>query len=299
MPFDVHKMPAFDVRNAVAFLAMIVPVTVYITCIAITLSNDTYIGGLSFPYFSDTGRDPPAYYVFAVGLSISAILFCIVIVMQYGYVLEIMSRANIQNEHVRKMNIAATFFGIPGSICAALVGCFSTSDYASIHDYSAYVFFVFSTVFLALETTIYKLLAKEGATELAVTANLKLGIMIIYAISFIIYLPVGLAIVCDFERLALTDCLDLDLGAEYCQDKYLSNTTATADVPSIAETSLWDYTPCSGTNELRSVTQCICMFMLMAFYGSFAADPVSKSVKSIKGSEGTGAPDTGHNSLVK
>ena len=41
---------------------------------AITTSGDVYIGGLSYPYFSDTGRDSPAYYVFAVGLTITALL---------------------------------------------------------------------------------------------------------------------------------------------------------------------------------------------------------------------------------
>ena len=50
---------------------------------AITTSSDVYIGGISYPYFSDTGRDAPAYYVFAVGLTITAALIAAVGVLNW------------------------------------------------------------------------------------------------------------------------------------------------------------------------------------------------------------------------
>jgi hypothetical protein len=114
-------------------------------------------------------------------------------------------------------------------------------------------------------------------------------------VAFLLYLPVGLAMVCDFARLEMESCVDLDLGEEYCQGKYLKNTTATADEPTIALTSLWDYSECSGINELRSITQCVCMFMLMGFYGSYALDPAVSSTSSAIGEDG--APRT--NSIAK
>jgi hypothetical protein len=49
-----------------AWVAMLASATTgiltLIICVAITYGNDVYVGGI-YPYFSDTGRDAPSYFV--------------------------------------------------------------------------------------------------------------------------------------------------------------------------------------------------------------------------------------------
>jgi DNA damage-regulated autophagy modulator protein 2 len=51
--------------------------TTLATCFIITRVKGIYVGGLSWPFFSDMGREAPAYYVFITGLSIVAIALSI------------------------------------------------------------------------------------------------------------------------------------------------------------------------------------------------------------------------------
>eukprot|EP00121_Abeoforma_whisleri_P014435 Awhi_evm1s13311 len=44
------------------------------TCVILSIVNDVYIGGISVPFISDTGRDKPQYYIFVVGLTLAGIL---------------------------------------------------------------------------------------------------------------------------------------------------------------------------------------------------------------------------------
>ena len=64
-----------DNRSKMAVAACAVAIFTYIVCIIITVSNGTYIGGIPWPYFSDTGRDVPAYFLFAIGLTVVCLLY--------------------------------------------------------------------------------------------------------------------------------------------------------------------------------------------------------------------------------
>jgi hypothetical protein len=61
------------VRLAAPLVASGAVVTTLATCFAIAKARDVYTGGLKWPYFSDMGRDAPGYYVFCVGLTLTAL----------------------------------------------------------------------------------------------------------------------------------------------------------------------------------------------------------------------------------
>ena len=74
---DLHKALALLGLSATSLplAACSVAVFTYVVCIILAASLGTYTGGLDMPYFSDTGRDAPAYWVFAIGLTLSALLY--------------------------------------------------------------------------------------------------------------------------------------------------------------------------------------------------------------------------------
>ena len=45
-----------------------VGISTIVTCMIVSQSLDHETGGLTWPYISDTGRDNPEYYIFAVGM---------------------------------------------------------------------------------------------------------------------------------------------------------------------------------------------------------------------------------------
>jgi DNA damage-regulated autophagy modulator protein 2 len=61
------------VRTLAPVVASSAVVTTLVTCVILAKARDVYTGGLKWPYFSDMGRDSPGYYVFCVGLTITAI----------------------------------------------------------------------------------------------------------------------------------------------------------------------------------------------------------------------------------
>lgn len=115
----------------------------------------------------------------------------------------------------------------------------------------------------------------------------KLGICILFWISFIIYLPVGLAINCAWLRLPYSDCVTThELGVDYCTTKLMSTLNDTACVAPPC-TVLWDYGGCPGTNTLRSSTQLACVLLLLGFCSTFYHE--NKYAVAVQG----GAPAAG------
>lgn len=63
-------------RRAAPVVASGTVVITLVACLIIAKANNIYTGGLTWPYFSDLGRDSPGYYVFCVGLTIAAMSLC-------------------------------------------------------------------------------------------------------------------------------------------------------------------------------------------------------------------------------
>ena len=106
----------------------------------------------------------------------------------------------------------------------------------------------------------------------AISVGVKLAICVLFWVSFIIYLPVGLAINCAWLRLPYDDCVNThQLGAAYRTTKLMSAVNNTACIAPPC-TVLWDYGGCPGTNTLRSSTQLVCVVLLLGFCSTFCLE---------------------------
>ena len=282
-----------DRRAAIAASACVVAVLTYIVCIAITVSNGTYIGGLSFPYFSDTGRDMPAYAVFSVGLTATCLLY----IPLHLYILREVKATEVKATEAGTAGAPSCCCGRPcggGSRCStacqatgaaacaivsapflSVLAIADTAFHADLHQYAAYLFFLLNVVSVALYRHVFNSLALAAASaaggEAALAArharssNVKRVLSYCFYAAFLLYLPIGIAVNCAFVRLPMAACVnELKLGARFCAERALaSNATLTV---------LWDYTPCLGTNTMRSVSQFFSIVSLLLFNGSFMLD---------------------------
>ena len=273
-----------DRRAAIAASACVLAILTYIVCIAITVSNGTYIGGLSFPYFSDTGRDMPAYAVFSVGLTATCLLY---IPLHLAVLREIKAtEAGMAGAPScccgrpcgRGSRCSTACLATGAAACAIVSAPFlsvlaiaDTAFHADLHQYAAYLFFLLNVVSVALYRHVFHSLALAAggdaalATRLARSSKVKRVLSYCFYAAFLLYLPIGIAVNCAFVRLPMAACVnELKLGAGYCAERALaSNTTLTV---------LWDYTPCLGTNTMRSVSQFFSIVSLLLFNGSFILD---------------------------
>lgn len=264
-----------------------------ITCVSLAKAKDIYLGGLVWPYFSDTGRDAPGYSVFCVGLSIVAVALIVTWAVNYKFQLELIemeSQGNgkeVYGKFTREQCQAVRFLGVLSALGLPVLAFFSTTSYPSVHKYAAYWFFALEAVALVVNTFVsYKLArltdrGKDYSTsesdEQPLPTNsfhlfdlstlgtkrtfcIQLICTVIFWIGFLLYIPVGLALIDKFQRLSIEDCLNLDLGNKYCTDTMKLNDT---------ETVLWNYDNAHGLNQMRSASQLVCILTLVGYSMSF------------------------------
>jgi len=186
-----------------AFLAWIpiftgvLAISTLIACLVVSQSLHHDTGGLTLPYISDTGRDPPEHYIFAVGLTISGLGLAITAVLNF---LTVNSR-EISNIHIKRCASATIAVGALGGIFLALLSNLDDKDYPNVHLYCAILFFVCALVFVSLNLPIYYFIWKENKSKTSKKSFLwKLVLGILFYIFFIIYIPIGLAIVCSWDQ---------------------------------------------------------------------------------------------------
>lgn len=256
-----------------------------IICVGMTLSEGVYIGGIRWPYFSDTGREPPTYYIFAVGLSLTSLLMATSNVLfwhrTYGRKdgnkaarisivkgLKVAAGCPCDGGCCNRasMSLVAVKLVCVSCICLILTACFSTTSFPNVHQYTAYGFFFLQTVAVALYTTAANNSSKADSVAAPVRAScVRNSIAAVYCLAFLVYLPVGLAVNCEWARLSMDACVNVEeLGEAYCESMRLPSDSSL--------TKLWDYSACPSTNVMRSVTQFICIISLIIFHGLFTID---------------------------
>eukprot|EP00035_Acanthoeca_spectabilis_P032923 m.21151 g.21151 ORF g.21151 m.21151 type:complete len:295 (-) comp5660_c0_seq1:70-954(-) len=250
-------------------VAGVVGVVTLVTCVSITVSNHVYTGGI-YPYFSDTGRDPPAHSVFATGLTLAAIGIAVGNVagaVCYRGVLAEMIIPPIETCGCRSpatVLITAAGFGVLSAPCLALLAIFDTCHYPTLHNFSAYLFFTFTIVgFVCNSIGTGRMRKMAGGAMLVVlrrSVRAKAAVSSVFVLAFLLYLPIGLAVACTPGHVSYTDCIDKGLGEGYCADRRGAGGT------SQNETCLWDYEECAATNTLRSSTQHICVVCILLYY---------------------------------
>ncbi|RLN26073.1 hypothetical protein BBO99_00000538 [Phytophthora kernoviae] len=217
-------------------VATVVVIVTLVTCVTIAKVNDVYLGGLDWPYFSDTGR---GYSVFCAGLSIVAVSLVLTWLTNYQFQRELIEKEshentdNMSTSTIRKYSEAVRVLGVLSTVGLPVLAFFSTTSYPDVHQYAAYWFFVLEAFALLLNTIAsFKLTrlteasdnpyfsteseAQPQATNLfnpwkvakastKGTFYIQLVFTTLFLIAFLLYIPIGLAIVADFQRLTVED----------------------------------------------------------------------------------------------
>ena len=95
-------------------------------------------------------------------------------------------------------NVAALACALVAAPFAALIAILSTVEYPTVHQASAYCFFLLQVIAVLCYTRMWALIDAEAF-------RVKLAICAVLLVNFTIYLPVGMAVVCDWPRLSLLD----------------------------------------------------------------------------------------------
>ncbi|KAG7379981.1 hypothetical protein PHYPSEUDO_007890 [Phytophthora pseudosyringae] len=248
----------FTVGTRVApVAATIVVIATLITCVSVAKAKDKYLGGLTWPYLSDTGRDMPGYAVFCAGLTTVGISLILTWFANYQFQSELLEKeTDASAASINKYCKVVRVIGVLSAFGLPILAFFSTTSYPDVHQYAAYWFFVLEAVALILNTiTSYKLSHRnkvsgyttepeasksytivspwtvyKSSTER--TFYIQVVLTTLFLIAFLLYIPIGLALVGDFQRLTIKDCIAFDLGEKYCTETMRLSDT---------ETKLWNY----------------------------------------------------------
>ncbi|DBA01859.1 TPA: LOW QUALITY PROTEIN: hypothetical protein N0F65_006007, partial [Lagenidium giganteum] len=278
------------VQRASPIVAATAVVGTLITCVAITKAKDIYVGGLHWPYFSDMGRDPPAYYVFCVGLCIAAVALAMTWIFNQQYQSRVLGRLVSSAQlsgGVRRVSVTCCVLAVLSTIGLPILSICSTSECPSVHNLAAYWFFLLETIAILMNTYVsYKIRSKVSATspdfvgvqeagsDMAMvkgtvnasakrTFHIQAVFTVFFFVAFMIYLPVGLAVIEPFKRLTIAQCLSKDLGREYCTDTMRYNET---------DTKLWNYEDDFAMNQMRAGAQLACILTLIGYSVSFLSN---------------------------
>ncbi|POM58093.1 Hypothetical protein PHPALM_37309 [Phytophthora palmivora] len=137
MPYSIGTRIAPVVATTVTIVTLI-------TCVSIAKARDIYLGGLAWPYFSDTGR----------------VALILTWLANYEFKRELIDknsqetsetcRSSIRKycEIVRVVGVLSTF-GLP------ILEFFSTTSFPDTHKYGAYWFFLLETVSLVVNVSMF------------------------------------------------------------------------------------------------------------------------------------------------
>ena len=141
-----------------------------------------------------------------------------------------------------------------------MLACFKTTEFPDVHLYSAYSFFSCLTVHVSCNTFVF-----SRNVALRRSYCVKLAINVVYSFAFMVYIPIGLAVICPFERLSIADCL----GREALPFEYCSSHT---NPQNSSQTVFWDYSHCADAHLMRTVSQSLSVLCLLLYCLSYAHD---------------------------
>ncbi|ETV66180.1 hypothetical protein, variant 3 [Aphanomyces astaci] len=174
-----------------------------------------------------------------------------------------------------RCSFAASTMGAVATIGLPILSIYRVSyDHPEIHNYAAYFFFVFQAAAVFLNTYVTRRILHTSPTPKIFRTTWRIQVVFasLFLIAFILYIPVGLAIVCPFERLTVVKCLTEGLGTDYCA------TTIGFDA---TYTKLYDYSNCGAINQLRSAAQLVCILTLVGYALSFATHKDDDAVPAL------------------
>jgi hypothetical protein len=189
-------------------------------CVFFNRLYDHDIGGIPWPYLSDTGKYPPESAIFAFGLTLTCVLICVVVILNYGLVkreitingsiiqdLNKLGESNGMEGWLR--NRISMFLGVMASPFLGLLAVFDTDRTPGLHLLFVLGFFPFMLAYVFTNTSVYRILLdhkrrrhhkvnKHVLALLEKSVKAKQIISVFLAIFVTLYLPVGMYLVTDW-----------------------------------------------------------------------------------------------------
>ena len=184
-------------------------VTTLLTAVASNLYHGHDIGGIPWPYISDTAKDPPQAGVFAFGMTMTCAAMIVIIVINYGKVKRELYLLEAPSGH--KRNKVALVCGLLSCPSLGLLACFDTKRTPELHLYFVLAFFPCALVFLFMMTNVYANMAQlsnhggdnggDKARYVSLRRSLwwKRCICVVFSVFVTLSLPVGMCLVSDWH----------------------------------------------------------------------------------------------------
>jgi len=214
-------------------------VAIFVALIIAAANDGYYTGGLELPYISETWREGAGYILAVIFVSIASIKLVVVHI------------AMNKRLSVLESNVPARYFatgcGIIGIAGLFILVIVNTKMNADLHLYAAYAFFVLSILNITTITFLFHAACRRASAggdlgaqpSLTRSRNIKMFTWALIVINFIIYIPVGVSIICPWNQLPDGN---------------------------------YDYTDCLEIHAMRAATQHLCVWSMLIFYGSYYFD---------------------------
>ncbi|KNC54744.1 uncharacterized protein AMSG_01595, partial [Thecamonas trahens ATCC 50062] len=230
---------------------MAVAATTFVTCFAVSAAGGTWWGGLTWPYISDTGREPPEAYVFGVGLTLASLLAAASatsqrrqLLLTKSWLVPVAIESGSSGRSVCGcLPVSAMITGGWLAHLAALpfgitVGWVSTRTSIIVHFIGALGFFFFTLVAVACNTLAVGGLVRLGASWLYTSLVIKRVLFVCAAIAFVVHVVIGNIIVCESPN----------------------------------DDGVFDYRGCLAEQHVITVSQHAMVYLFLAILGTYALD---------------------------
>ncbi|DAZ99508.1 TPA: hypothetical protein N0F65_005380 [Lagenidium giganteum] len=287
--------PPMQLRVICPIAASVTVFTTLLTCLTIVKVKHIWVGGLTWPFFSDMGRDPPAYYVFCVGLSLCATFLFFTWIFNHQYHMLV-----LRDSSQKCVRVAAHLVALAGIISTPglpILAIYDTSRHTTVHHNAANWFFYCEIIAVIINTFVtYRIYATSkaavdqvsnmergdtGSESLArrkKTLVIQIIFMVLFFIAFLLYIPVGQSLPGGpTPRLTVQQCLDMNLGHTYCTETMRLSAT---------DTTLFDSRQTFSKSQIRAAGQLGCILTLIGYSVSFVtndySDPTDESKSALR-----------------
>ncbi|KAL3660201.1 hypothetical protein V7S43_014732 [Phytophthora oleae] len=269
-------------RTACPLGASLSVLVTMVSCVIIVKANHIWVSGLTWPFLSDMGRDYPAYYVFATGLTLVALLLVATWTFNWRYHVSALPEDAMVFRAISLISFIAGVLANPG---LPVLAFFDTSKHSELHAAGAEWFFYLEAIAVLLNTIVsyklYKMLTGlqtdlENACSTTgakmqrrkKTLTIQIFFFALFFIAFLIYMPIGTSVAPQAQRLSIDDCIDKGLGETYCEVTMRLNSTST---------TLYDDEKTFGTSQMRAAAQLACILTLVGYSTSFITNDYDDS----------------------
>ncbi|KAJ0412015.1 hypothetical protein ATCC90586_004561 [Pythium insidiosum] len=279
-------------RVVVPVAALVVSVSTLVTCVIIAKTSNVYLSGLYWPFFSYTGRDKPAYYVFCTGLTITALLMIATWAFNFQFQHAALVKAQQSGADVKrhlKMATITRFAGVISVFGLSLLAFFDTGKWPLTHQLAAYWFFGWEVVATIMNTFVSKRIFDLAKTSEATSASsyiileagapkstaqkletrvqkrgwtfrIQRALNIVFFVAFLLYIPYNIISPSNCPKLTVQECLDRNLGERYCQVTMRHNEV---------ETKLPNCTDDIVRVQIRALAQLTCVLTMIGYCVTF------------------------------